>query len=108
MRIALFGAIDVAQSSTIARVWNGIPHSSSCVMKTCSFAPTGTSRGGETSLAAGRPADAKLPGFHLHVVPGLRPRVQRERTDEDVRLHLLHHLHGPAGHAADGEDRHEE
>ena len=42
------------------------------------------------------------------VLARLRSVVQRERADQDVVFHLLEHLHCPAWHAADGEDRHEE
>ena len=43
-----------------------------------------------------------------HVVARRRPAVERERPDQDVVVELLQHLHGPAGHAADREDRHEQ
>ncbi len=37
-------------------------------------------------------------------LPRLGAVVEGERADEDVVFDLLEHLHGPAGHAADGED----
>src|SRR5688572_26660182 len=49
-----------------------------------------------------------LPLVDRHVGPGLGPGVQSQRPDQDVILELLQHLHGPARHAADGEDWYEQ